>query len=360
MTRSSAAGTAGGGRGSRPPRAGLLAIVGTLLAVAAALAVFLASAPAALPRAFAYSAVVSLCVGLPVWAGWRYLVPRIVGARPTALTLALAGGGVIVVGVGAGALASRFLLRALGLPVGPGFLGTVVRIGLVVSVAVSAVLVVAHRLLAEAHARSLEAEEARRREVEARLEALRARTNPHFLFNALNTIAGLVHEDPEAAEQAVEQLAALLRFTLEAGRAERVALGDELAVVRRYLELERARLGDRLRAEIDVEDGLDTLAVPPLVLLPLVENAVRHGIAPRAGGGRVRIAARRDDGTLALVVEDDGPGPGGSAAGGTGTSLADLRARVTLLGGVLETGPAGEKGFRAVVRLPVDRKEDPR
>ena len=342
-----------GGSGPRPPRAGWLTMVATLLAVAAGLAVFIAGGPGVLPLAFVYSAIVSLCVGLPVWLGWRFLVPRIVSRRPTALALALAGGGVIVTGVVLGAFASRLLLRLLGLAAGPGFLGTVIRIGLVVSVAVSVVLVLAHRLLGEAHARRLEAEEARRREVEARLEALRARINPHFLFNALNTIAGLVHEDPDAAERAVEELAALLRYTLEASRAERLALGDELAVVRRYLALEGVRLGERLRAELDVEEGLETLAVPPLLLLPLVENAVRHGIAPRREGGVVRVEARRSGDALFLVVEDDGPGPGGSTARGTGTSLADLRARLALLGGSLETGPAAGGGFRAVVRLPL-------
>ncbi len=342
-----------GGTGPRPPRAGWLTMVATLLAVAAGLAVFLAGGPRVLPLAFVYSAIVSLCVGVPVWLGWRYLVPRIVSRRPTAPALALAGGGVIVTGVVVGAHAARFALRALGLAAGPGFLGTVIRIGLVVSVAVSAVLVLAHRLLAEAHARRLEAEEARRREVEARLEALRSRTNPHFLFNALNTIAGLVHDDPDAAERAVEELSALLRYTLEASRAERLPLGEELAVVRRYLALEGVRLGERLRSELAVEEGLDTLAVPPLVLLPLVENAVRHGIAPRREGGLVRVEARRDGDTLVLAVEDDGPGPGASTARGTGTSLADLRARLALLGGSLETGPGEGGGFRAVVRLPL-------
>ncbi len=342
-----------GGKAPRPPRAGWLTILATLLAVAAGPALFLAREPAALPRAFLYSAMVSLCIGLPVWLGWRFLVPRIVARRPTALTLALAGGGVIVAGVLGGAVASRTLLRAVGIPAGPGYLGTVIRIGLVVSVAVSAVLVAAHRLLEEVHLRRLEAEEARRREVEARLAALRARVNPHFLFNTLNTIAGLVPEDPAAAERAVEELAGLLRYTLEASRAERIPLGEEFAVVRRYLALERTRLGDRLRTEIDLQDGLATLAVPPLLVLPLVENAVRHGVAPRPEGGRIGVAARREGPDLVIEVRDDGPGPSGSPARGTGTSLADLRARVALLGGELRAGRGPGGGFLAAVRLPL-------
>jgi len=333
-------------------------MVAILLGIAAGLTMgMLALAPKIefdfLPRQYLVTALVTLAIGLPTWLGWRYVVPPLVHAYPGPLTLALAGGAVIVVGVLLGTAITASLMTVLGYTTGPFFLPLVLRIGFVVAIAVSAVLVFVHRVLGEAHARRLEAEEARRREVEARLEALRSRTNPHFLFNALNTIAGLVHDDPDAAERAVEELSALLRYTLEASRAERLPLGEELAVVRRYLALEGVRLGERLRSELAVEEGLDTLAVPPLVLLPLVENAVRHGIAPRREGGLVRVEARRDGDTLVLAVEDDGPGPGASTARGTGTSLADLRARLALLGGSLETGPGEGGGFRAVVRLPL-------
>ena len=353
-------GQAVGGSGvrSRPPRAGFLAMSGILLGVAAAITIVLhAMDPVFDPRGilmtFVISSLVSFCIGLPVWFGWRYVVPPLVAAYPSALTLAAAGGGVIVVGVVGGSIASSLIVRLLGgHQSGPFFLNLVLRIGLVVAVVFSVVLVAAHRLLAESHARRLEAEEARRRAAEARLEALRARIHPHFLFNALNTIAGLIHDDPRAAEEAVEELARLLRYTLEVSRAEQVPLGDELAIVRRYLALERARLGERLRYDIAVEEGLETLAVPPLLVLPLVENAVRHGIAPRRDGGLVTITARREDSVPVITVEDDGPGLAGSTTGGTGTSLADLRARLALLGGTLETGPADGGGFRARIRLP--------
>ncbi len=352
-------GQAVGGSGvrSRPPRAGFLAMSGILLGVAAAITIVL-RAPSTwlnlddLLITFGSSTLVSFSIGLPVWLGWRYFVPAAVGPRPSALGLALAGGFVVVAGVTGGSYVAGTILRLLGYEPGVMFFNIATRLGLVVAVVVSVVLVAAHRLLAESHARRLEAEEARRRAAEARLEALRARIHPHFLFNALNTIAGLIHDDPRAAEEAVEELARLLRYTLEVSRAEQVPLGDELAIVRRYLALERARLGERLRYDIAVEEGLETLAVPPFLVLPLVENAVRHGIAPRRDGGLVTITARREDSVPVITVKDDGPGLAGSTTGGTGTSLADLRARLALLGGTLETGPADGGGFRARIRLP--------
>ena len=143
---------------------------------------------------------------------------------------------------------------------------------------------------------------------EARLEALRSQLQPHFLFNALNAIAELVHVDPAAAERTLVRLSELLRLALEAEGRQRVPLRDELRFTDAYLAIEQERFRDRLRIERAVDDDALDALVPQLVLQPLVENALVHGIGPRAGAGLVRITARRDGDVLRVEVEDDGRG----------------------------------------------------
>jgi two-component system sensor histidine kinase AlgZ len=136
---------------------------------------------------------------------------------------------------------------------------------------------------------------------EARLQALQARIRPHFLFNSLNAVLSLIRKDPKRAETALEDLAELFR-TVMADNRELVALGDELALCRQYLNLEQLRLGERLRVEWQIEPGVEQALVPPMLLQPLVENAVYHGIEPGAGAGviEVRIGRRNDRLTLQL------------------------------------------------------------
>jgi two-component sensor histidine kinase len=142
----------------------------------------------------------------------------------------------------------------------------------------------------------------------AELHALKAQLHPHFLFNTLHSIAALVHVDAEAADRMIARLSQLLRQVLENAATQEVSLADELACLRPYLEIEQVRLGARLSVVEDVErEALDAL-VPHLVLQPLVENAVRHGISPRKAPGRVTIAARRDGDMLHVSVTDDGVG----------------------------------------------------
>jgi hypothetical protein len=197
---------------------------------------------------------------------------------------------------------------------------------------------------------------------EAQLAALRARLNPHFIFNLLHTLMGLVARDPASAESALERLGDVLRYGLrvQSQGLDEVRLREEWEFVDRYLSLERLRLGERLQARLDVEDGLLDVIVPAFSLQPLVENAVRHAIAPRAGGGRLVVSARREGRTLVMAVEDDGDG---GAAGredgpprGTGLGLRLIRERLlALYGGAarLETGRSALGGFRAAVTLPL-------
>ncbi len=140
------------------------------------------------------------------------------------------------------------------------------------------------------------------------LKALRAQINPHFLFNALNAIAGLIHRNPANADRTIEQLAEVFRYALRGSNSEWAVLGDELEFVRAYLEVERARFGDRLRAEVRVADGAGQAVVPTMVVQTLVENAVKHGAASVVGPAVVEVDARRDGDRIIVSVIDNGPG----------------------------------------------------
>jgi two-component system sensor histidine kinase AlgZ len=190
---------------------------------------------------------------------------------------------------------------------------------------------------------------------EAKLAALLARTHPHFLFNSLNSIAALIEEDPKLAERAILQLASLFRYVLEGASATRVRLRDELAFVRDYAALEGLRFGDRMAFEIEVDATVEELLILPLLVQPLVENAIRHAVAAKSTRTRVRLRAVRVGDVLRIDVEDDGPGPLGSQHQGTGTSQRDLQARLRLAYGdraTLTSARSELGGFRARLELP--------
>jgi two-component system sensor histidine kinase AlgZ len=149
--------------------------------------------------------------------------------------------------------------------------------------------------------------EARRLVAEAQLASLESRVDPHFLFNTLNSIAALIRENPAAAERVVEQLASLMRSSLDR-RAALVTLDDELALVKSYLEIERVRFGDRLRFHIEPASGSGRALVPRLSLQTLVENGVKYAVSPSREGAAVDVRATTQNGRLRVAVEDDGPG----------------------------------------------------
>jgi two-component system sensor histidine kinase AlgZ len=193
--------------------------------------------------------------------------------------------------------------------------------------------------------------------LKAQIEAIQSRTNPHFLFNALNTIASLIPDEPRLAEATVERLSDLLRYALESSRHDQVTLERELGMLTDYLEVQKARFGDRLEFTFDVEEDLLDLRIPPLLLQPLVENAVLHGIAGQKKGGRVVLRARRGATAVEIRIDDDGPGPGGSTHRGSGTSLADLERRIELVYGPLAhlTTERNERGgFSARLEVPLE------
>jgi sensor histidine kinase YesM len=156
--------------------------------------------------------------------------------------------------------------------------------------------------------KELERERALKLATEAKLAALQSRVHPHFLFNALNSISALIQEDPEGADRLVERMAALLRFSLESGQDSLAPLADEIKVVCDYLEIEKARFGDKLRYRIDVPDDLLRAQVPPLALQTLVENSVKYAVAPRRAGGGIEVAVRSVDGNLHIRISDTGEG----------------------------------------------------
>jgi two-component sensor histidine kinase len=202
------------------------------------------------------------------------------------------------------------------------------------------------------------AERARQSEAKslrARLEALQAQTNPHFLFNTLNAIASLIPTNPAKAESMIERLASVLHYSLASSSRGRVTLAEELDAVRDYLEIEQARYGARLRATIDVEQGLDGDVIVPMLLQPLVENAVLHGLSSKDDGGAVTVHGRVERDSMVLKVSDDGVGPGGSKRRGHRTGLANVRERLALTYGAaarLSVGARPGGGFECEIRLP--------
>src|SRR4029079_381088 len=159
---------------------------------------------------------------------------------------------------------------------------------------------------------------------------LASRPHPRFLFKALAAIAAQVKESPERAERLLVEFADLLRASLEATKGHTVPLGDEVTVVQSYLEIEQVRLGERLRAKLDVPEDLKAWPVPPLALHTLVQNSVKHVAAARPEGAEIRVEARRAGARLALSVWDDGPGfEIGEAPAGHG--IETLRARLGVL-----------------------------
>lgn len=195
--------------------------------------------------------------------------------------------------------------------------------------------------------------------VSAQLAALRAQINPHFLFNSLNSIAQLIVTEPRKAEACVERLAEIYRYLLHRAHSDFVPLAEELSVAESYLEIERARFGDALRVEEHIDAQARDLLLPSLILQPLVENAVKHGISPKVGGGRVTIEARIDDGDLRLAVRDTGVGLGDQ---GTlfeqGVGLRNVRERLLRLYGAEYAPQVVSKpgaGTTVTLRIPVVR-----
>ncbi|HEX6746420.1 MAG TPA: histidine kinase [Longimicrobium sp.] len=189
---------------------------------------------------------------------------------------------------------------------------------------------------------------------EARLSALRSQVDPHFLFNTLNAVSALVERDPKGVRRMIARLSELLRHSLEGAGDAEVTLAKEMEFVERYLEIMRIRFQGTLEVETEVEGGVMDALVPNLVLQPLVENAVKHGVSRMKSGGRIHISARRDDGRVVLSVRDNGPGLGAETPR-EGVGVRNTRQRLEQLYGdaqALVLRPADGGGVEAEVVLP--------
>ena len=220
-------------------------------------------------------------------------------------------------------------------------------------------IVYAGRVKAEVKAavaqETADAESLKRQVIEARMAAMQAQIEPHFLFNTLASIDHLIEVDPPRASKMQKNLISLLRASMPAMREGGTDLGRELAVVRPYLEILKVRMEDRLRIDVSVSEGLESAEFPSMMLQSLVENAIKHGLEPKPEGGTLSVSAEIVHGKLAVSVADTGVGFGRAATAGTGVGLANIRERLKLLyGGAAELKIAENKpaGTRVTIVVP--------
>ena len=232
----------------------------------------------------------------------------------------------------------------------PGYLAGL-RISVAITIVLASVITVFSMMMRrldsatnELRNRQLAGERAGMLLMEACLAALESRVHPHFLFNTLNSISALIREDRAAAERTVERLAGLLRYSLDSHRARSVPLRQEMRVVSDYLEIERTRFGERLRYTLDVPPELGDAEVPPFTVQTLVENSVKHAVAPSRNGGEIRVIVRAAGERLELEVSDDGPGFDGHTIA-PGHGLDNLRDRLAVL-------------FEGAARFTIARREE--
>jgi two-component system, LytTR family, sensor kinase len=208
----------------------------------------------------------------------------------------------------------------------------------------------------ESETRALNTAQLETRLVEAQLQALQRQLHPHFLFNTLNTVSGLIRTDPDGADRMIDRLGDLLRMTLHKSGVQEVSLKEELDVLGKYVEIEHTRFGNRLKVEMNVQPETLDAQVPSLVLQPLVENAIRHGVAPNARPGWIAVHAERDAGELVLQVRDNGDGlpPDRLIALNRGVGLDNTRARLAHLyrDRFAFTFSNVERGFCVTIRIP--------
>ena len=219
----------------------------------------------------------------------------------------------------AGSFLAILILAAVGYLKGAGIIATWMAGSLKISILITLTFGIFTTVLESMRSRLNEATvalrtkerdeaEARRLAAEAQLASIESRVQPHFLFNTLNSIAALVHDDPAGAERMTGQLASLLRSALDSTATPLVTLDEELRVVRAYLDIERVRFGDRLRYSVELGDGTAQKQVPRMALQTLVENSVKYAVSPRPRGGSIVVRASTVDGRVRVSVEDDGPG----------------------------------------------------
>lgn len=357
-----------------------LAIVATIPGLWGAL-VFLFAAPLAIPGSITWWQAISS--GAAFWLLWLVFIPAVAWFSfrfPIERKTLVRNVGLHVLAcllvVGTNRIASRIGVRLFpreeraGAPGPPGDPRTArpgppVSLSVYYGVRAALDVIVYGSLLSLCQAvtnfRRSQERERRAAELEARLasaklQALRMQINPHFLFNTLNSIAALVYINPRAADEMLADLSGLLRRSLDSMEEQEIPLSRELEFVGAYLNIEQKRFGDRLRVEQSIPAELKDALVPALILQPLVENAIRHGIEPRRGPGQVRIEAKREGSMLHLIVSDDGRGfVEKEPSERRGIGLSNTEARLRELYGKdqrFSVGKAEPQGCRVDIRLP--------
>ena len=296
---------------------------------------------------FGQNLIISLCFGLTISSVTGLVFARMGRGLRRTVTLAITLPSSAFVGLilaylltGVSELAGSHLWRTLLIGLLFGLIGAVVAL-------------LFERIETEIKHKQLIQSESEKRELEAHLKLVQAQIEPHFLFNTLANVSSLIEGDPALAKRLLERLIEWLRIALARARSDRATLGDELGMLGNLLEIMTVRFGDRLRWRIDAAPDLQQLSFPPMLLQPLVENALRHGIEPKIGGGEVRIRAARVGALLCVEVADTGNGL--LEGPGTGTGLTNIRARLSALFGEagkldLTINEAG--GVTATLTLP--------
>ena len=266
---------------------------------------------------FAVTFLFSSCIGLPIGLVMPHVAPLIWSRLRFPWTWAVIAGTMVTLAMVGSSIAITVLTVVGYLPPGrflEWFFGSL-KVVTLVTLTIGLFITVYETMetqLREAtvalRTKERDEAEARRLAAEAQLASIESRVQPHFLFNTLNSIAALVHDDPAGAERMTGQLASLLRSALDSTATPLVPLDHELQVVRAYLDIERVRFGDRLRYAVDLGDGVASALVPRMALQTLVENSVKYAVAPRREGGSIRVRAIAVDGRVRVSVDDDGPG----------------------------------------------------
>jgi len=318
-------------------------VIGTLV-----LSTLIAAALTAFGKeGFGTNLVFSLCIGLITYATIdlprRTLWPQGAPALVPMILIALFAA---PVGWFGGSFAASLLL---GVPWKPGSLGLNAMLGFLTLTAGAGLGGTFFFWTRERLASS------ERGAAEARLKLLQAQIEPHFLFNTLANLQALIGTDPQRAQAMLGHLDGYLRATLASARNDQCTLAEEFALLHGYLEILAIRMGPRLAYSLDLPPALAAARLPPMLLQPLVENAIKHGLEPKLDGGSLRVAASAEDGNLVLTVEDSGAGYGAASTSGSGVGLAHVKQRLAAVygdGASAEVGEAAGGGVRITLRLP--------
>jgi sensor histidine kinase YesM len=301
---------------------------------------------------FLNNLIISQCIGFSIFGANMAVVPLFRRTKRPAAQIAI-----IIAAVLVGAIAGTILgSSAIGMRPSAlfgerfPFFTQVVLLGILFGVLVSYVFISLERI-SEERLQRIETEKAA---MEAELRLVQSQMEPHFLFNTLANVRSLIDSDPRRAGEMLETFVAFLRTSLRTGRERTVPLSQELDVVKSYLDLFSMRMGTRLRYRIDLPEALRNVRIPPLLIQPLVENAVKHGLEPSIDGGEVTITAERIDNRIRIKVADNGVGIG-ETAGGSGIGLENVRRRLAIMYGdagrlvIEENSP---RGVKAIIEIP--------